>query len=111
MQPLDYRLQVQHAFTRAVNINWIVGAPVLFVGALLCIPMKHYSLDRKVVLQGKKSADQSAEAASPTTTDREDAGTGSGVQTLVHRTESDVDVEKGEPGLAVASTTSDGVQK
>ncbi|KAK4056280.1 hypothetical protein OIO90_002724 [Microbotryomycetes sp. JL221] len=52
LQPLAYRHEIQHAFSRAINTCWIVCAPLLFVGFLLCLPMKHYSLDRKVVKAG-----------------------------------------------------------
>ncbi|KAK4049440.1 hypothetical protein OIV83_004173 [Microbotryomycetes sp. JL201] len=54
IEPVEYRLSVQHAFTRSISTIWVVAAPILFVGFLLCFPMKHYSLERKAVVAGKE---------------------------------------------------------
>ncbi|KAM0792824.1 hypothetical protein ACM66B_002590 [Microbotryomycetes sp. NB124-2] len=58
LEPPEYRLAVQHAFTRSINTIWIIAAPILFVGFLLCLPMKHYTLDRKAVVAGKEKSNQ-----------------------------------------------------
>ncbi|GAA5974111.1 hypothetical protein JCM11641_003442 [Rhodosporidiobolus odoratus] len=52
IEPPELRQQVLHAYARALNYPWIVAAPLLFVGFLLSLLIKHYSLDRSTVRTG-----------------------------------------------------------
>ncbi|GAA6030021.1 hypothetical protein JCM8097_009218 [Rhodosporidiobolus ruineniae] len=49
IQPVELRQQVLHAYTRALNFPWIIAAPLLFIGFLASLMLKHYSLDRSTV--------------------------------------------------------------
>ncbi|SCV72438.1 BQ2448_3975 [Microbotryum intermedium] len=55
IEPPELRAQVLHAYARAINSPWIVGAPLLFVSSILVCFQKHYSLDRKTVSGGAKN--------------------------------------------------------
>lgn len=49
LEPPELREQVLKAYARAINFPWIVSAPLLFVAFILCIFMKHYTLQRAAV--------------------------------------------------------------
>lgn len=61
IEPLELRAQVLKAYARAINFPWIVSAPLLFVAFLMCLFMKHYTLQRAAVVldtkKGKENAD------------------------------------------------------
>ena len=61
------RQQVLHAYTRSISTIWILGAPLLFLGAVCAVGMKHYSLDRRAVKAGE--AETSSESSEATATD------------------------------------------
>ncbi|GAA5918773.1 hypothetical protein JCM6882_006808 [Rhodosporidiobolus microsporus] len=54
IEPAETRQQVLHAFARALNFPWIIAAPLLFVGFILSLFIKEYSLERAVVRTGGK---------------------------------------------------------
>lgn len=51
IEPVELRQQVLHAYTRSLQSIWYVGAPLSFVGFLLCCFLKHYSLDQREVVR------------------------------------------------------------
>jgi hypothetical protein len=62
-QPAELRQAVLHAYTRSINTIWIVATPLLFLGAVFCIFLKHYSLERNIVRAdvSKKAGDTESE--------------------------------------------------
>ncbi|ORY90627.1 MFS amino acid permease [Leucosporidium creatinivorum] len=62
IQPLELRQAVLHAYTRSINTIWIVATPMLFLGAVFCIFLKHYSLERNVVRADSKPKPEDAES-------------------------------------------------
>lgn len=44
-----------HAYTRSINTIWIVATPLLFLGTVFCIFLKHYSLERNIVRADAKA--------------------------------------------------------
>ncbi len=51
IMPLKVRQQGLHAYTRSINAIWYLGAPLSFVGFILCLFLKHYSLDQREVVR------------------------------------------------------------
>lgn len=66
MQPLELRQQVLHAYTRSISTLWMVGAPLLFIGALASVGMKSYSLERKTVKADGAEADSESRTSDTT---------------------------------------------
>ncbi len=60
--PLAVRAQVLHAYTRSLNAIWFLGAPLSFVGFVLCLFLKHYALDQREVVRTSKPAAKAEEA-------------------------------------------------
>lgn len=52
--PLAVRQQVLHAYTRSLNSIWFLGAPLSFIGFVLCCFLKHYALDQREVIRKAK---------------------------------------------------------
>ncbi|KAF8873113.1 MFS general substrate transporter [Infundibulicybe gibba] len=53
IQPLEIRDSVLHAYTRSLSLIWIVMTPLAFLGLLCVLPVRNYSLKRKVVQKTK----------------------------------------------------------
>ncbi|KAK4700554.1 hypothetical protein P7C70_g5692, partial [Phenoliferia sp. Uapishka_3] len=49
LEPIEVRNQVLHAFTRSISTIWIVTAPLVAVGFVSSLFLKHYSLQRNIV--------------------------------------------------------------
>lgn len=65
IQPVAVRDQVLHAYTRSISIIWIVFCACNFVGLLLVLPIRAYSLKRQAVnTPGKAKAADSSEPPS-----------------------------------------------
>ncbi|KDE08593.1 hypothetical protein MVLG_01057 [Microbotryum lychnidis-dioicae p1A1 Lamole] len=75
IEPPELKAQVLHAYARAINSPWIVGAPLLFISTILVCFQKHYSLERKSVSgNGKKTrVDEDAEKVEKNTATKSDA--------------------------------------
>ncbi|BGP13229.1 hypothetical protein JCM10213v2_001148 [Rhodosporidiobolus nylandii] len=56
--PAELRQQVLRAYTRALSYPWIVATPLLFVGFLASLMIKHYSLDRSTVKAADAKKDE-----------------------------------------------------
>ncbi|SCZ92353.1 BZ3500_MvSof-1268-A1-R1_Chr5-2g07802 [Microbotryum saponariae] len=74
IEPPELKAQVLHAYARAINSPWIVGAPLLFISTILVCFQKHYSLERKSVSgNGKKTRiEEDAEKVAESTTTKSD---------------------------------------
>jgi len=57
IEPESVRDQVLHAYTRSLALIWIVYCACNFVGLLLVLPIRAYSLKRAVVQHGEKQTD------------------------------------------------------
>jgi len=60
IEPESVRDEVLHAYTRSIALIWIVYCAVNFIGLLLVLPIRAYSLKRAVIQHGGKDADASA---------------------------------------------------
>ncbi|KAI5478762.1 MFS general substrate transporter [Pseudohyphozyma bogoriensis] len=60
IEPVELRQQVLHAYTRSISTIWIVCAPLLFIGVILSLFLKEYSLQRTVVKASDKPASSAA---------------------------------------------------
>ncbi|KAJ7123166.1 MFS general substrate transporter [Mycena epipterygia] len=56
IEPQSLRQEVLHAYTKAVSAIWIVNTPIVCVCFVAALFLKKYSLKRKVIRTGKKSA-------------------------------------------------------
>lgn len=54
IMPAAVRDQVLHAYTRSLQSIWFLGAPLSFVGFVLCCFLKHYALDQREVVRKEK---------------------------------------------------------
>ncbi|EIW84712.1 MFS amino acid permease [Coniophora puteana RWD-64-598 SS2] len=60
---------LQHAYSRAISTIWLMNTPIAGVGLILCLFVRHYSLNRTTVRGGeKKTGDLAVAAAAPATT-------------------------------------------
>lgn len=51
IMPIEVRQQVLHAYARSLMSIWYIGAPLSFVGLVLCCFLKHYALDARAVVR------------------------------------------------------------
>jgi len=58
IMPLEVRDQVLHAYTKSINAIWFLGAPLSFIGFILCLFLKHYALDQREVVRTAKPVDK-----------------------------------------------------
>ncbi|PVF96646.1 MFS general substrate transporter [Serendipita vermifera] len=65
IQPPELRQQVLHAYTRSLALIWVVLTACTFVGLLLVLPIRSYSLQRQVVKgeKGDKAGEKGKEEA------------------------------------------------
>ncbi|TNY23947.1 MFS amino acid permease [Rhodotorula diobovata] len=54
IEPPELRRQVLHVYARALNFPWIVAAPLLAVGFVASLFVKHYSMQRATVRAPKE---------------------------------------------------------
>jgi len=73
IQPLALRQQVLHAFTRSLATIWIVNVPIAFVGLLLVLLVRQYTLKQQVVRNPKIEKDKPAGAKTEDDADAENA--------------------------------------
>lgn len=52
IEPIELRMQVLHAYTRSISTIWFVAAPLMGVGVILSLLLRHYTLDRTIVRTG-----------------------------------------------------------
>ncbi|KAK4703919.1 hypothetical protein P7C70_g2297, partial [Phenoliferia sp. Uapishka_3] len=71
LEPIELRNQVLHAFTRSISTIWIVTAPLVTVGFILSLFLKHYSLQRNII----KAEAVGKEAPAPVSSESELAAT------------------------------------
>jgi len=53
IEPPFVRMLVLHAYTHSISMIWLILVPLIFVGVLLVLPIRAYSLKRHVVQAGK----------------------------------------------------------
>jgi len=56
IQPISLRNEVQHAYSRSIAVIWLVSIPLSFVGFLVSLLIKNYTLQRNVIKEGKHGA-------------------------------------------------------
>ena len=91
---------LQHAYSRATSTIWLMNTPIAGVGLILCLFVRHYSLNRNIVRGGeqkKEVDDVAAAAAAPGTT--------------ASSTDLAADLEKGEKPVQGAVTEEEDVQE
>ncbi|CAG7851758.1 Uncharacterized MFS-type transporter C1399.02 [Serendipita indica DSM 11827] len=91
IQPPELRDQVLHAYTRSIALIWIVYCAICFVGLLLVLPVRAYSLKRQIKKgeDPKKAGDAEEQERSATPPSSNDLEKG-------HANGADVNMEKNE---------------
>lgn len=73
MQDETTRKLLEHAFTKSIALIWIVCTPLMFVGLLAVLFMRHYSLERNFVRGPKGEPVPDASETTSATADVEGA--------------------------------------